>query len=1055
MYIQSCSLGCGNAQGGSPVSCSLVNIAQNAEVAILFSQAVDLATVNSGSFRLVNLNDGTVPTGVFTRDAANPRRLIFRPSLTFVGAGTPEFGFAPNETYEIRILGEGQDAGGPYIRSVGGKNNQARMVCTVQTTQPLIDPVPGPPTFTGYVTDQLTDGNVTFDPDTNLPVGAQLIDESGVAGDLGTESRIVLIFDDVMNKATVANQLNGESNTILVQIDEDGDVNTDGDRSSQAGEWTVNVDFDDLLRTVAIFEPSGGEFPTAGGDPMSPRRVVVTVTNQLLDIVGNVIDNPGQAAFSTITQVYDEQVLSVNFLDDSDEDRGASGGVWGGGRLTYGPGGGSGRLGPLVLAQGQTLELDTDSQEFPLDGQIPSILSNLQPGEMPGDADYVAGDPDTWPTVTIDQIGQAFEFTRVDIAPGARVILTGTQAARIFARGELVVSGVLDLTGGTPAPHVSNSGGDPTSGNNQLDPLATIDGGPGGEPGPAAGAGGQGADRMDVTDSTLPQMRNVGGALFPVGHAPAVNDGRDGGGIGGLPTGTGGIGGQRYPMNLPTCNSPISCTSAEYGDAETSFITDSNNGSFECRIAMVAGPGSGGSHAFAGGVGLPVSPYTSTSPGLISNIPAATAGGDNSPIDLESPGMMGPEAQRNLEYWRKHLRGGSGGGGGGTHIWGSRSLNNSGPGCGGGGPLFPFWDHSAAGGGGGGGAIMLTAGRILRIEGQIDCSGGDGGSSTEPGASINLCTQSGADANFPPDCEKYASPGGGGAGGSVRLQGSVVEVANAPGRIVVTGGNGGSGVGGSLGGSGSAGLVRIEYNDFDLPSYQATAAELAQWLVPYDPDAGSGPGELNEFSVSGGIMSLGEWEDQFLRPESFSGSQSCWLQVVGTFFSLEFVDDTPGPPTDLDNFGWNMDVVYDHPSEGELLFPYRGMPPVDPDDDYLEAFYPGAELGGDDFQTYLGTTLNHDEAALSSGSLFVVRFQGVRTTGVVGDPCNLQLNGPLVEPDSVTPWVDHPTKLNLFSPRPNAIRFTVVFDQQLAQFDPVIADRIRGVTNLRVRVQPD
>ncbi len=90
-----------------------------------------------------------------------------------------------------------------------------------------------------------------------------------------------------------------------------------------------------------------------------------------------------------------------------------------------------------------------------------------------------------------------------------------------------------------------------------------------------------------------------------------------------------------------------------------------------------------------------------------------------------------------------------------------------------------------------------------------------------------------------------------------------------------------------------------------------------------------------------------------------------------------------------------------------------------------------------------------------TGSLFVVRFQGVRLSGTVTDYCNLNLNGAAVEPDSLTPWVDHPTDLNLFTPQPNVIRFAVIFDEQLAQFDPIIAERIRGVTNLRLRVQPN
>jgi hypothetical protein len=1040
MYIESCSLGCGNADLGDPIGCSLTEISQNAEVTIQFSEPVNLSSVNAGSFRLVNLNDGTVPSGVFTIDPTDSRRLVFRPSLVFTGAGNPEFGFDPNETYEIRVLGEGQDPDGPFIRSTANKNNQTRMVCTVQTTLPLIDPVPGAPSFTGYVTDELnpTTGAVMFDSVTNLPVGG--VPLNGSTG-LETTSRVVLIFDDVMNKATIANQLNGLSNTITVQVKDPG-----SDPVTWPGIWIVDVDFDNLLRTVATFTPVGGEFPPGGSDPLNPRQVLVDVSNQLLDIVGNVIENPGLSTFSTIVQTFDEELLTEDFTTNDNEDSKASGATWGGGKLTYGPGGGSGRLGPLSLTSGDLLELNTDSQDFPLPDQVESILSNLDPG-----TDYDPLDPASWPTITIDQFGQAFEFTSVDIGLGATVVITGSQAGRIFSRGELILDGVIDLTGETPAAHVSNLGG--SQPNNPFPYIDSIFGGPGGSGGPAAGAGGQGADRMDMTDANLPVMQNVGGVVWPVGSPAAVNDGRSGGGVGGLPTGTGGVGGLRWPSSLPLTNSPDFGNEVLYGNAELSDIFDDGN---TCRIAMVGGPGSGGSHAFPGTVGLPGSPYTAVFPGLISNLPTPTPGGDNSALDLEAPGsIVGPTAKRNLEFWRKHLNGGSGGGGGGTHVYGSRHNAALGPNCSSGGGLFPFWDHSAAGGGGGGGAVMLTAGTLLRINGQIDCTGGDGGSSTLPGASIALCTASGQIAGQDPDCEKYASPGGGGAGGSVRLQATTLEFSSVPERILVNGGVGGLGVGSSSGGDGSAGLVRMEYEGF--VSQVADALIWAPLVSPYDPAAGSGSGEFNEFSVSGGILSIGEWEPQIFRPESFSGSQSCWLEVPatqGSSFSLQFVSDAAGSPDDLSRYGWNMDVIYDAIGVGELKFPYRGIPPNDSTDDYDEANYPSTALGGDDFQTYIGTTLNHDEPTLSTGSLFVVRFQGVRYVGDGENLCTLNLNGPSVEPNSLTPWVEHPDMLNQFSPQPNVIRFTVIFDEQLAQYDPVIDGRIRGITNMVIRAQP-
>ena len=284
----------------------------------------------------------------------------------------------------------------------------------------------------------------------------------------------------------------------------------------------------------------------------------------------------------------------------------------------------------------------------------------------------------------------------------------------------------------------------------------------------------------------------------------------------------------------------------------------------------------------------------------------------------------------------------------------------------------------------------------------------------------------------------------------MRLQASVLEFANQPARVNVSGGLGGLGVGGSEGGAGSPGLVRLEYLGFqDEASDAAIFGPLIAPSLPADM-------AFNTPFTSAAILSIGEWQPQVFRPEAFSGSQSCWLepQVQGAVFGLDFVDDEMGPIDDLSRYGWNMDIVYDVPGVGERFFPYRGVPPVDSTDEYDEANFPFTELGGQDFQTFLGSTLNHEEPSLSTGSLLVVRFQGVRTSTTPDDLCDLDLEGSSVEPDSLTPWVFHPAELNLFSPQPNLIRFAVVFDEQLKQFDPIVLQNIKGVSNFRIRVQP-
>jgi hypothetical protein len=1012
MFVESCSLGCGNGVDDQ-VGCSIVNVGRNAEITLQFSEAVDLASVTSGSFQVINLNNGTVPVGTYGIDLGNPRRLIFRPGLDFDAVGNPEFAFEEDATYQIRVLGEREGDLGPFIKSATGRNNQSRLLCSILTSEGLIDPVPGAPNATVWV--QQDDGNG----------GAVTVAADG-AGEVLLSSTIVVIFDDIMNPATIANLSTGQSNTITVKIDPDGNLANQSDQVIQAGSWEVDVDFD-LLRTTAVFTPSGG-FPSAGGDPQNPRLTIVDLPVQLLDLVSIGLENPKQHVFSTKVLSFPEislpQAGGETFADSLNEDSADSGGDWGSGRLSWNIGGGAGRLGPLVVRAGQVVTLNTDSQAFPLVSQERSLLDNEQPG-----VDYDPLDSGTWPGITITD--GLFEFSSVTIEPNATLILEGSNPGRIFVRGELLHSGVIDISGETPDAHESNSG---TSSSNTF-ALDTRFGGSGGMGGPSAGAGGQGADRLDSTGADNPLAATGGGISFPIGEV-AVNDGRGGEGVGGS-TATGGIGGIHYPPTMPR---NWALNHVNFGDAEYSILPD-DGALHTCGVAMVAGPGSGGAYSFSGGTGVPDSPFTSINPGLLPTIPGSTPGGDNSSLNIEPPGTeIGLFLVRHLVFALGHLRGGAGGGGGGTSIYGSKSNNTaSSANCGA--PdahVFPLFDHSAAGGGGGGGALHLVAGRRISMGGSIDCSGGQGGSALAPNAplSSNCTSASGADA--PHNCDKFAAPGGGGSGGAVKLQSVAINLGGQSNQISVLGGLGGTGAGGSLGGDGSPGLVRIEHAGF--VSNIIDADLFAPFVAPADPATPS----FNDPYTSAAILSVGDWDNPQFRPETFSGSQSCWMKPVGNFFELEFSVDDPATPDDPTSKGWNMDIVY-NTGTSIKKFPYRGLS--------TEADFP--LMGGLDFETFLGSTMNHDEMSPNGGSFLVVRFQGARATGELADPCNVDLVlGIEIEPGSVTPWVRSAEELNQFSPKPNMVRFCVIFEPRLANQGTIQAN-IQGITNLEIRVQPN
>ena len=84
----------------------MINVFQNQEIAVFFAEPVDLFSVNTSSFRVVNVANGTSPTGQFLLDPTNQQRLIWRPSLTFDQFGNPQFGLEPNTSYQITIPGE-------------------------------------------------------------------------------------------------------------------------------------------------------------------------------------------------------------------------------------------------------------------------------------------------------------------------------------------------------------------------------------------------------------------------------------------------------------------------------------------------------------------------------------------------------------------------------------------------------------------------------------------------------------------------------------------------------------------------------------------------------------------------------------------------------------------------------------------------------------------------------------------------------------------------------------------------------------------------------------
>ncbi|MCA9002295.1 MAG: hypothetical protein KDB61_10240, partial [Planctomycetes bacterium] len=493
LYVRSCSLGCSDGSSGAQVSCQVTNTVQNTEISVLFTEPVDINSVSASSFRVVNVDNGTTPVGEYFLDPGNPNRVVYRPALTFDLNGNPSFGFLPNTAYGITIAGELQGDTGPFIRSVNGRVNQSRLQCTILTTDQVTDPVPGDPVVeiyadyvTGYTGGVPTEINRVanqfgfFDHYGTDGLEDNLVNGGDEVIDVLRTGTIYMLFKDVMNPATLANPVTQTAPFITIRTDADGDLADASDRLPPvSGAYRVSVDTE-RLETLLTFTPATSFLSAGSGAPLNPRRMAVDIPTACVDLVGNPArpaNGGGVSGFVTELGTVTPITLPAGgegFFTNAGENGVESGGIWGqNSRLVFDVGGGSGRLGSLVVGVGETIILNTDSQTFPL-GSVANLIGNAN----------MAGDFPNSITVT----DGVFEFSSLTVQPGGILKLEGSNPARILVRGELdITSGALvDLSGASGPVHDSQT----------LQPEAEF--GPTFPTLPAgAGSGGWGGDRYD------------------------------------------------------------------------------------------------------------------------------------------------------------------------------------------------------------------------------------------------------------------------------------------------------------------------------------------------------------------------------------------------------------------------------------------------------------------------------------------------------------------------------------------------------------------------------
>lgn len=877
MAIVSCSLGCSGGTSGAQVNCGISTVAVNQEISIAFTQPVDLASVTKNSFQVANFVTGKTPPGSFLLDPQDPRRVIFRPQLTFDSSGNPVFGLVQGETYLLRIPGTSQDPVGPYIRSQGGAANNSRLDCLVSATFELLDLAPGPPSAVVSV-----DVVTGYDPQSGAPNAFDFDVPAANAVDVWRQSEITIVFDDVMNPATVANPVTGQSSTLRVWIDADGDPSSTLDQSPLFGTYSIGLD-QSALSTTVRFKPASG-LPSKGSGAL-PRKIVLELPAQVLDLGGNALANSGVLSFTPEFIAFPELLLPGGSGEDFSGtqllDAKRTGAAWGNGALVPGAGGGAGQLGDLDLAAGTTLELDTDHEEF-------QQLAQLIP------LGAAVPDPELGHT-TLVQDG-IFEFSSVTIRPGAVLRLVGSKPARVYTRGQFLLQGALDVGGRAAAPKLS------WQGEGSAGFVAALSGEAGGTGGPGAGRGGRGGDRPDNTGSNLLELPGLARGVLNPG---AQVDGQAGEGIGGAPAAQGGgSGGLHWPPTMPSSTTPPPIPTS---NANFSGLIGLDP---FCAVPMVAGCGAGAAYATSGGTGVPLAPLMIfVLPALwtpVNHLFPITPGADSSSIpDLLALKTLQPEAGL--------LRGGAGGGGGGAHVYGTRTSAQTGLECYTA-PIVEFYSHSGGGGGGGGGALQVQAGGSYVQTGVLLASGGSGSTSPFP---LSIAP------------EAQLAPGGGGSGGAVLLQSLSCTLSTLPGRIDVSGGVGGLGSNGSRGGDGGAGIVRIE-----TPTPLDPLLEAAKFL-PYQPSTPTYGGADSDV-----IFSTAAWTIANSGPAARSGATSCWIRPQGNFFELEFRADGPGPG----DLGWDMQVLVNAAG----LPPISWRDADDPNNPFglsLEQLF-GSDLGG-------------------------------------------------------------------------------------------------------------
>jgi hypothetical protein len=612
--LTTCNLGCSSA------GCSINKIAQNEEIYLTFSQAVDPFSVPPyRSSILLRTPSGEEPRGDWSVLA---NQVTFRPSVLISGAST-FFGFKPNETYSLHMPAGAEEP--DVVSSLSGDRLTNQITCSLNI---------------GGIRDlnQVCPSAKLIQPTNTVNVPLATI--------------IVIEFNEIIDPS-IFDGITPETSPIRYVVSPTAVVggekvcNTSAPGVILPGLPRVTID-QARGRTIATYVPQ---------EPLPADKCVqVEITAKVRDLAGV----PACAhilSFITVDQGRVEQGNREDFANSQYLDTKLSAGTWGGGSLTFSPIGGNGVLGAFepshgrdITASGSTTavyEWDTDSQ--------------LIPGA------YTNTGKDIWVT------DGRFFFASMEIPDGVEVHFVGSNPARIWVRGAVVVGGLLSANGRTigAGDAAIQLGKSPQPGE------------PGGTPGCFGGIGGVGADRGsgNGTPSTAYNGKTGSTVALPVGHAYLAKV-----------AGSGGLGSPQHP--------------ADNDDNSIGF------GYFNSVALEINRGGGGGAFTGPGGIGevrwdLP-DPNNGRSYMATGTTPGGVAMSGGFPANF-------PSYTNGFTHQDHYLVGGSGGGGGGSCVSGAvkNITSNS------------YWRIGRAGGGGGGALALRTGGSLtLEPSGRITADGG-------------------------------------------------------------------------------------------------------------------------------------------------------------------------------------------------------------------------------------------------------------------------------------------------------------------------------------------